>query len=487
MTVLEERVVSILDDITIESITFLFLLSTNYLLSGNTRCAFVIFGMAVRAAQAMGLHKETTWGPIDTIACEVRRRVWWSLYMADGYVAQAYGRPAILNERDFQVHPPLDMNDTSATCPGFNSLEPREDRTLQPVTTLSYNRYKAKLYLIAAPITRNMYFKNERKMKHVVNQVKDIHRRLLEWERGIPYELRLSSFTNGEIDVHGNPLLQKFAMQALTLQLSYDNIQLLLFRPFIGIENKDIPIPDPGPTDEGHLNITITAQNQCWISATRTSLISRYPEILRLISKTLPCIHIGLHCLTAGVMLGVLAMSNQFCSRTQECKRGIARILSIPEIADFRAPLWDQSSEVLTDLLHLIANEEIKALITGGGKRGGLDECTLIREFGMPEPNLDFSSISSVLDLQRTEDEAPSADDDHSFYQVQGSLQHLPLGALPDKISTQTEFYQGIGGRDNTNRRIPNFLSMPFAGLPGNGDLDRLGQIWMWDDSFSFV
>lgn len=84
MTVIEQNLLSCSDKITLHHLGLMFLLSTLYFNGQKTALAFSIVGMLARAAQAIDLHKEPSWGRIDPIERHVRRLVWWSIYMTDG-------------------------------------------------------------------------------------------------------------------------------------------------------------------------------------------------------------------------------------------------------------------------------------------------------------------------------------------------------------------------------------------------------------------
>lgn len=79
----ERHIFLILQEATLESVACAVLMSIVYLLERKTQLSFTMSGLGSRAAQAMGIHDEATWGPLDSIEIQVRRRVWWSIYMVD--------------------------------------------------------------------------------------------------------------------------------------------------------------------------------------------------------------------------------------------------------------------------------------------------------------------------------------------------------------------------------------------------------------------
>ena len=291
------------------------------------------------------------------------------------FISMSWGTPPMLSEADCNVMQPRDVEDTMEQCPGYGSLEQREDGEIRPVTVGSYNRYKAEMYKIAVSIMRQVYFSPHHRPEELVRLISNLHQRLLAWERSIPPELRVESHPHiASGDSREASLQRMFAIQALTLRVSYDNVQIFLFRPLITIggvprsrvttrENSPAPATRGTSMENVPSSLVKLAQQQCWTSATRTSMLAQRPDLLRLFQFGFPAIHVGVHAFSAGVMLGLLALLGPLSTRGQESKRGMARIIQIPRTSTLRSHVWSQMTQVLTDLMHVIAAEETKALI----------------------------------------------------------------------------------------------------------------------------
>lgn len=89
-TKIKENLFEILDEGELESVQICTLLSSFYLYNSSPNLAFIILGTGVRCAQAMSLHRESTWPVSSQIAREERKRVWWALYVFDRYVNQSF-------------------------------------------------------------------------------------------------------------------------------------------------------------------------------------------------------------------------------------------------------------------------------------------------------------------------------------------------------------------------------------------------------------
>ncbi|OIW32835.1 hypothetical protein CONLIGDRAFT_153868 [Coniochaeta ligniaria NRRL 30616] len=373
---IEHKLLVALDEATTTSVTLLNLLASHYLFNRKTRRAFTIMAAAVRVAQAMELHNESAWGEINPIEREVRRRLWWTLYTSDRFIAQVFGRPAIIHDTDIHVSYP-DMDDETTTSEYSGSEEMFANGVRKPVSSGSYHRYKAKLYEIATPITRGMYSRDDGAMIGTMEQIKTVHQQLLEWEQNLPAELRLRSFEGTQFQYTKASLSSTLHLQALALQVSYDNVQLLLHRPLLSLKDVDRQGPefssatgDKGPRSgvsrEKTEDVIAVSRHQCWASALRMSYLVKHQGALEFAKNTPFGAHVGLHCFTAGVTLAIFALSRPFSSQAQEAKQGVGRLIRIPTSSQSWSAVFNQGAEVLKDLLRLIVEKELQALVEPG-------------------------------------------------------------------------------------------------------------------------
>ncbi|TAQ91226.1 hypothetical protein B7494_g453 [Chlorociboria aeruginascens] len=71
--------------------------------------AWIWLASSVRIAQDIGLHCET--GPWPTIEGEMRRRVWWGIYVWDRHLSLELGRPLVIEDADCDVNLPAAIDD----------------------------------------------------------------------------------------------------------------------------------------------------------------------------------------------------------------------------------------------------------------------------------------------------------------------------------------------------------------------------------------
>ena len=75
------------------------LLLSNYVQKRNKpNTGWNYLGLAVRMAMTLGLHKEFPDWNISLLQREIRRRLWWCVFMFDSGAAKTFGRPILLPE-----------------------------------------------------------------------------------------------------------------------------------------------------------------------------------------------------------------------------------------------------------------------------------------------------------------------------------------------------------------------------------------------------
>ncbi|KIW17992.1 hypothetical protein PV08_02278 [Exophiala spinifera] len=529
LRIVEWKFLAVLDQDDIGALQVCVLLSSFYFYHGSPNRCLAMNSAAIRIAQKMKIHQESDWpSHIDKVEREVRRRVWWALYVVDGYGAMTYGTTNILQSTKCQVNLPENIDDTLDSCPGFNSCEQTADGSSCAVTTLSYQRFKFRLYRIAEPIMGEIYFHNGQPVHTLVKRVQQINQQLLEWEASVPPELRpkLLVSSGHQTDKRTNPVTKIFQLQALALQLSYDNIQLILHRPLLVYNGVLLLGPRPNtaqPLREAHLdqdaNFWGVSKDLCWKSALRTACIDEYPSILKQVRNFHAASYAGIQTFTAGVMLGIFALSKPFSSQAQEAKRAIGRLIKTPKLLGYQTTISDQTGRILERLLRLVLGEELKLLTS--------DEST--PSTGIAQPNSqalrhsgadtsrsntqetfhhDGNTLGDSLDIFGTstimEDYCQSATSNsnslpksvcHPDYQPQAGQSNdgaIETQELNSRLDDSNDPANMDLCRIGENLEMPWSISDPAANGASFfdssflGDLGDLGQAWMWDESFQF-
>lgn len=268
------------------------------------------------------------------------------------------------------VTEPLDTDDNSTQSTEFQSVEIREDGSLKPVTVYSFHRYRTKLYRIAA----RLQTRNHASQPGFGDETRNIHQELDKIRTSLPPELCLDSYSKIGFSEEGSAVGRIFRLQALTLRVLCEHIQLLLFRPCLACDAaRDSPLTHGNTlttyaglsVDEDDADIATLARLRCVQSAMRIARVDQHQSILHMASKTPLVTHLGVVSFTSGAILGTLGLMDPTSSHARECKMGLARIIKLPKICNFSNALWDQATETLKDVLKVICSEEVETLLVG--------------------------------------------------------------------------------------------------------------------------
>lgn len=312
----------------------------------------------------------------------------------------------MINEESCNVRLPEDLERDIIPSNDLCSTERGDDGQVRPISLASYVRYRTRIYTIAAAsLSRYMHTTRSAKLGMVKQRTQQLHERLLAWEKSVPQALKVETYLGGSLE---DPVRRRFAMQAMALQMAYDNIQLALFRPFVSdggpasslaqspqtelpvtpAGSSDQPKEHGGGVDDDDDEMYTIAFQQCFTSATRTSMIGSQGSlpILHAMHNSPINIHLGVHAFAAGVVLGLLALQNPASVVGQDCKRGIARLIQASKAAGLTAQVWTQAAGVLTELIRVVASEEVDALLRQHDERpsAARERTVCITPFGAP-------------------------------------------------------------------------------------------------------
>ncbi|CAG8544342.1 4271_t:CDS:2 [Paraglomus occultum] len=134
--VFAERAISYMaesfDDPNVENVQAILLLCLHSFGSAKGPRSWMYIAMAVRMAQALGMHKE-----FADVSCmyakkgnshqafiyrEIRRRVFWVCFVIDRFSACALGRPTIIDEGDVEIRQPCDDREWRKEHPAISDM-----------------------------------------------------------------------------------------------------------------------------------------------------------------------------------------------------------------------------------------------------------------------------------------------------------------------------------------------------------------------------
>lgn len=254
------------------------------------------------------------------------------------------------------------MDDILTVHPLLNSLESTESHSTARVTLGSYQRHKFTLYSIANPVIGNIHNVHVSSSQTAMNQAAEINTKLVHWFDRLPVELKLEhnvdldmgSLTSAEAEI-----CQLFQLQALVLQLAYDNIQIILHRPFIRCTRRLLVSSSLRDSDARP-----TSFEQCKHCARRTcSILPRYAKLLYLAQTTHATAYIAIQNFTAGVTLAMVALSDPGSEQSLDAKKGVANSISLQQTLAASSIVSSQTVKVLEGLFQLMFKHEMQSLL----------------------------------------------------------------------------------------------------------------------------
>lgn len=215
-------------------------------------------GQAVRTAYALGLHLDPS-PSMPEQDREMRRRLWWAVYLMDSKAGMKLGRPFML--RDSHVMPCLPSDSFEAARMSGSAFAPIGDNS----TWLSFNLHQTELY-IKARAAYTSFYDQELRLRdgqaiwddsHALQASAEVlfpHIQILqEWTDSVPEALKLKRQNNGNpLSTDGTRLsIEQFAplwlqRQRVLLEHSYHHLSINLYRPLISFSSK----PSPGSRAE---------------------------------------------------------------------------------------------------------------------------------------------------------------------------------------------------------------------------------------------
>ncbi|KAK9447745.1 fungal-specific transcription factor domain-containing protein [Limtongia smithiae] len=533
LPIVRSNLVDSLSCCTLSTVQTCLLLAIFYLYHGNSNLAWTISGNANKAAQALLLHQEGKgYTPFPEDEQELRRRTFWAVYAFDKFLAVCYGRPICLLAQDCTTE--LPMSGKAYPLPGRSSYLMTEDdlNTSDGTTLLAYERLKLQYYMIVGDIMTRLYRQgvgslesgdpasisaniSPEQVDKLIETVHVLESSLRAWYESFPEVLRLQydgtyvppagrfpelGEETGETedddiiipeydDKHrGEPAVERrrarirrdvFGVQAVVLQMAYDNAVILIQRPLLAFQSRqrDSPLQD----------IFTRSAKTCWLAALRTSQISRH-SLFGENQQTHAIAFVGMHLFTAGVLLGIYGSSEPLSQRALQSKLALSRILQMRKTLRRKIIVYDQGFKIMENLARIVVQNEMNKILSGDeqGDENGDNFSEADKSNGRGNGN----SSGSTKGTSSLDDKS---DDDRSAAAVLTSLSyrlaHAKSGSVSPPENAGGYMYGGAVDRRNetdqvaaltTARRSPPFFQDADVGNT-NGfegpDKDRGGAV----------
>ncbi|KAF2024668.1 hypothetical protein EK21DRAFT_104527 [Setomelanomma holmii] len=493
------QLTELMDSASIASVQACILLGSYYIYHGKPNLSFSLLGATIRTAQAIGLHRQPLRGDSDSV--EERKRVWWTIYTWDRFASVTYGRPLGINDRECNVSHPTDTYESPYFCEGGSGQD------TATILTASARSKHGHLYL---------------------TKVMDATERLWAWRRRLPPHLLLD--LNSDCEPNYSRTSKVHRLQALSLQLTFDNLLIIFHRPTLAQqveqlirtqpEHGQVSMPSPSSaqhaassvspffTTSAHSPLSVSqasSTEQWWDAALRMSKVTQMPQLAQLATDSHLVAFLAINLFNSAIVMAVLALSDPLSDRAQEVKRSITRIFRLQELLGKKTELSMQSNAVLKDVIHMLLQREADAMLAPintadirGSSNGGLTQAPS----GLP--------LMSVEDTLRLPIQLPISNH-HNQHEQAHKTNDKALRLNESLASVQRAFSftaEGVAGdaqahidnRDLTGPQSQTFNDNNEPWLDGSlhdvsgdfgwaddGSVDVNGQglYWFWDTTYS--
>ncbi|KAF4201533.1 hypothetical protein CNMCM8927_001428 [Aspergillus lentulus] len=383
---IEQSILAIIDLPSLEAVQICVLLGSFHLFNGRPTAGLVTLAGGLKTAQVIGLHHESNWRGLSDVSREARRRSWWALEVADKHVSlEQLIKIAVANWSGGSRYAavafgrPCTVDDSNCEVASISDIKIYGHKRTRQGPLLEYHQWKFKLYRIVGPLL------SRRLQANRVESLTAVHAQLSSWKNELPDKLRLETYKD---DPKGESRI--IEMQALVLQLTYDNLQIILHRSaaFAGNER--------GFRSNGGATLYNSSREQLLESALRTSQLHQHAQLLQSCRKTHAVMHIGICLFTAGVVLCAIALAQPLSIASQKAKEGVMRILRLQgDSVSSQHLLSMQSVQILRDLVIVVMRSEERAILGHASnfipERPGDDHSTL------PIPQADSIIMDQAL------------------------------------------------------------------------------------------
>lgn len=383
LKLVESNLVELMDTPSVTAAQTCILLGSHHVYHGRPNLSFSLLGATIKMAQSLGLHRGFSRGNFDDV--EEKKRVWWTVYTWDRFASITYGRPLGINDKDCNLNMPSDVLEN----PKF--VHPATGQT-DSICYSTYQRELNQLYLISSPALKTVFgSRTLRTSEHLDGHtyfalVGKITEHLQRWRSRLPSHLMLD--LDRDFDPSSASSSRAHALQSLSLQLTYDNVLIVLHRPLLARQVDHLYIANQQSPNEGemdtpmHPSITSppvtqpnlqtesstlgnqTTSSELWMkAATRTSRITELPALAQLATDSHLVAFLAINLFNAAIVLAVMALSEPLSDTAQEVKRTITRIIRLQELLGRRSALSKQSTGVLKNVVVMLLRRESAAML----------------------------------------------------------------------------------------------------------------------------
>ena len=235
-----------------------------------------------------------------------------------------------------------------------------------------------RIYQIASPLLENIYgirYSHDRSLRsQMPSMITKIDHLMQAWQEDLPGHLHLDR--NDDINLLSSIEEKLHRLQALSLQLTYDNLMIVIHRPLLADQgyrrskSRASNLPQPARANRDSASIQEpdgtngTSFRQCLNAALRISRAQQSKKnLLALARGTHLVSFLGMNLFTSSVVMFICALSDTLSDIAQEAKRGMARNLKMLKLLSGDGSLSMQCSVILEDLVQQIVDKEREEML----------------------------------------------------------------------------------------------------------------------------
>lgn len=232
----------------------------------------------------------------------------------------------------------------------------------------TYQRQLNQVYRIASPLLEDIYGMRTSHHMGIGSQLAEMvsitNQSLLEWQQNLPPYLSFDQIN--DLTAYSSTEEKMHSLQALSLQLTYDNLMIVINRPLLAGRryiDRSTAAAAMSPNSQYSDDMRDNSFKRCLNSALRISNIQRKQNLFSLARTTHLVSFLGMNLFTASVVLFICALSDTLSDTAQEAKRGLKRTLQMQKALSNHASLSMQCSMILEDLVQLILKKEMEEML----------------------------------------------------------------------------------------------------------------------------
>jgi hypothetical protein len=252
-----------------------------------------------------------------------------------------------------------------------------------------------------------------------MDQIMEVAGRIWTWRQQLPPHLRLD--LDSDCGSNQPPTANVHRLQALSLQLTFDSLLIIFYRPLLA-QQVDHLIRNQSQPETAHIQVNspsglsdsagssfftasatsplarsqVSSTEQWWDAALRTSKVTEMPQLAQLATDSHLVAFLAINLFNSAIVMAVLALSDPLSDRAQQVKRTITRIFRLQELLGKKTQLSVQSNTVLKDVIHMLLRREADAMLA---PIIGSDELTDINN--STSPSAQAAALMSVEETLR--------------------------------------------------------------------------------------